>query len=194
MLEEYRRGAGGRGGMLEGYIGEVEVGGVGCWRSIGEVKVGGEDVGGSLVPSPSAPPVLIACSMQKRRGKAWGIFSCDTRHDRHMLSRGLTISRNGTDRNGPEHHTIPRNGHASSRRSSYTAQCAHENLLVGVRNEAAMMATVYSVCTTPLPISEVTKLLHDPPEEGISSLPPVKAKAGEIYLYKPRGDLHKGKE
>ena len=139
MLEEYRRGAGGRGGMLEGYIGEVEVGGVGCWRSIGEVKVGGEDVGGSLVPSPSAPPVLIACSMQKRRGKAWGIFSCDTRHDRHMLSRGLTISRNGTDRNGPEHHTIPRNGHASSRRSSYTAQCAHENLLVGVRNEAAMM-------------------------------------------------------
>ena len=55
------------------------------------------------------------------------------------------------------------------------------------------MATVYSVCTTPLPISEVTKLLQDPPEEGISSLPPVKAKAGEIYLYKPRGDLHKGK-
>ena len=64
---------------------------------------------------------------------------------------------------------------------------------VGVRNEAAMMATVYSVCTTPLPISEVTKLLQDPPEEGISSLPPVKAKAGEIYLYKPRDDLHKGK-
>ena len=38
------------------------------------------------------------------------------------------------------------------------------------------------VRTTPLPISEVTKLLQDPPEEGISSLPPVKAKAGEIYL------------
>ena len=30
---------------------------------------------------------LIACSMQKRRGKAWGIFSRDTRHDCHMSSR-----------------------------------------------------------------------------------------------------------
>ena len=30
---------------------------------------------------------LIACSMQKRRGKAWGIFTRDTRHDRHMSSR-----------------------------------------------------------------------------------------------------------
>ena len=30
---------------------------------------------------------LIACSMQKRRGEAWGIFSRDTRHDHHMSSR-----------------------------------------------------------------------------------------------------------
>jgi len=30
-----------------------------------------------------------------------------------------------------------------------------------------MMATVYRVCTTPLPISEAIKLLQDPPEEGI---------------------------
>ena len=29
---------------------------------------------------------LIACSMQNRRGKAWEIFSCDPRHDRHTLS------------------------------------------------------------------------------------------------------------
>ena len=36
MLEEYRRGVGGRGGMLEEYRR-----GVGCWRSIGEVQVGG---------------------------------------------------------------------------------------------------------------------------------------------------------
>jgi len=56
-----------------------------------------------------------------------------------------------------------------------------------------MMATVYRVCTTPLPISEANKLLQDPPEEGISSLPPAKAKAGEIYLYKPRNNLHKEK-
>ena len=56
-----------------------------------------------------------------------------------------------------------------------------------------MMATVYRVCTTPLPISEAIKLLQDPPEEGIFSLPPAKAKAGEIYIYKPRDKLHKGK-
>ena len=107
-----------------------------------------------------------------------------------MLAGGphYFTERNGPERTGTPHYSTERNGHASSRRSSYTAQCAHENLLVGVRNEAAMMATVYSVCTTPLPISEVTKLLQDPPEEGISRLPPVKAKAGEIYLYKPRGD------
>ena len=49
-----------------------------------------------------------------------------------------------------------------------------------------MMATVYRVCTTPLPISEAIILLQDPPEEGISSLPPAKAKAGEIYLQTKR--------
>jgi len=29
----------------------------------------------SLIPRPSTPPVLIACSMQKQREKIWGILS-----------------------------------------------------------------------------------------------------------------------
>ena len=46
--------------------------------------------GGQIVASfPGLPhlQLLIASSMQKRRGKAWGIFSRDTRHDRHTSSR-----------------------------------------------------------------------------------------------------------
>ena len=47
------------------------------------------------------------------------------------------------------------------------------------------MATVYKVCNIPLPISEVIKVFQDPPEEALSTLPPVKPKAGDIYIYKP---------
>jgi len=36
---------------------------------------------------------LIACSMQKRREKAWGISSCDPRHDRQMSSRLLSTAK-----------------------------------------------------------------------------------------------------
>ena len=42
-----------------------------------------------LASFPGLPhlKLLIASSMQKRRGKAWEIFSHDTQHDRHMSSR-----------------------------------------------------------------------------------------------------------
>ena len=36
---------------------------------------------------------LIACSMQKRREKAWGISSRDPRHDRQMSSRLLSTAK-----------------------------------------------------------------------------------------------------
>ena len=44
---------------------------------------------GGVASFPGLPhlQLLIASSMQKRRGKAWGIFSRDTRHDRHTSSR-----------------------------------------------------------------------------------------------------------
>ena len=44
--------------------------------------------GGWVASFPGLPhlQLLIASSMQKRRGKAWGIFSRDTRHDRHTSS------------------------------------------------------------------------------------------------------------
>ena len=44
--------------------------------------------------------------------------------------------------------------------------------------------TVYRVCATPLAVSEVVTLLQNPPEDGVSNLPPVTPKAGEIYIYR----------
>ena len=44
--------------------------------------------------------------------------------------------------------------------------------------------TVYRVCATPLAVSEVVTLLQSPPEDGVSNLPPVTPKAGEIYIYR----------
>ena len=42
--------------------------------------------------------------------------------------------------------------------------------------------TVFRVSTTPLAISEVVSILNNPPADGISTLPPVKPKAGR-YIY-----------
>ena len=43
---------------------------------------------------------------------------------------------------------------------------------------------VFRVSATPLAVSEVVQLLKNPPEDGVSTLPPAKPKAGEIYIYK----------
>ena len=43
---------------------------------------------------------------------------------------------------------------------------------------------VFRISATPLAVSEVVQLLKNPPEEAISTLPPAKPKAGEIYIYK----------
>ena len=52
--------------------------------------------------------------------------------------------------------------------------------------EVGMMSksVVFRVSATPLAVSEVVQLLKNPPEEAISTLPPAKPKAGEIYIYK----------
>ena len=44
--------------------------------------------------------------------------------------------------------------------------------------------TVYQVCATPLAVSEVVTLLQNPSDDGVSNLPPVTPKAGEIYIYR----------
>ena len=50
--------------------------------------------------------------------------------------------------------------------------------------EVGMMSKlVFRVSATPLAVSEVVQLLKNPPD-GISTLPPAKPKAGEIYIYK----------
>ena len=43
---------------------------------------------------------------------------------------------------------------------------------------------VFRVSATPLAVSEVVQLLKNPPEDGVSTLPPAKPKAGGIYIYK----------
>ena len=46
--------------------------------------------------------------------------------------------------------------------------------------------TVYRVCGTPLAVyrRSILALLQNPPEDGVSNLPPVTPKAGEIYIYR----------
>ena len=52
--------------------------------------------------------------------------------------------------------------------------------------EVRMMSklVVFHISVAPLAVSEVIQLLKNPPEEAISTLPPAKPKAGEIYIYK----------
>ena len=45
------------------------------------------------------------------------------------------------------------------------------------------MSAAFVSCT-PLEISEVACLLKNLPQEGICTLPPVKPKGGEVYVYR----------
>ena len=53
------------------------------------------------------------------------------------------------------------------------------------------MSTVLKVSVCPLAISTAVELLQNPPEDSVSTLPPVKPKAGEVYLYTPGKDVSK---
>ena len=52
--------------------------------------------------------------------------------------------------------------------------------------------TVFRVCSTPLGVSEVVSLLKNPLEDGVSTLPPAKSKAGEVYIYRSDKDTDQG--
>lgn len=54
------------------------------------------------------------------------------------------------------------------------------------------MATIFRVSVDPLTVSRVVDYLKDPKPEFINSLPPVKPKGGEIYLYQATEDANKG--
>ena len=54
------------------------------------------------------------------------------------------------------------------------------------------MATALQVSVAVLPLTKIVNLLENPPDDGISTLPPAKPKGGEVYLYKPRCDTEKG--
>ena len=62
--------------------------GIGHWWALG---IGGHWALGIVASFPGLLPLqfLIACSIQKRREKAWGISSRDPWHDRQMSSRLL---------------------------------------------------------------------------------------------------------
>ena len=47
------------------------------------------------------------------------------------------------------------------------------------------------VSACPLAISTAVELLQNPPEGTVSTLPPVKPKADEVYLYTPGKDVSK---
>lgn len=77
----------------------------------------------------------------------------------------------------------------------YTRAYAHALALVvkSTRGTAIMSKlAAYRVCSTPLGISEVVSLLKNPPEDGVSNLPPAKPKAGEIYIYSSKNDTEQG--
>ena len=48
--------------------------------------------------------------------------------------------------------------------------------------------SVFRVSSSPLAISDLVSLLKKPPEDGVSTLPPVKPKAGEVYSETPLND------
>ena len=50
------------------------------------------------------------------------------------------------------------------------------------------MSSCYRVSTNPLEISEVVKILQEPHENEFITLPPIKPKGGEIYLYQAGDD------
>ena len=50
----------------------------------------------------------------------------------------------------------------------------------------------FQVSATALPITRIADLLRNPPDDGVTTLPPVKPKGGEIYIYKPKCDTEKG--
>ena len=47
---------------------------------------------------------------------------------------------------------------------------------------------MWKICFSPLNVEIVVKLLQNPPQSSISTLPSVKPKAGEVYVYSDGGD------
>ena len=66
--------------------------------------------------------LLIASSMQKRMGKAWGIFSHDTRHDRHHRHASYQQSKTCTR---PILHSALATKMAQAPTESYTERMKH---------------------------------------------------------------------
>ena len=54
------------------------------------------------------------------------------------------------------------------------------------------MAKVFKVSASPLSLFEVVGYLANPPTEFLNPLPPVKPKAGEVFLYKASEEACKG--
>ena len=74
-------------------------------------------------------------------------------------------------------HIISRSGSGSD-----TCSCPSLTLRRTLR-VGKMSVQVFRTSTSPLPISEIIGVLRAPPEEKLSTLPPCKPKAGELYIY-----------
>jgi len=64
--------------------------------------------------------------------------------------------------------------------------------MINMRNYWWEMLKVYQVCKNPLSVSEVVEMLRNPSEDKVSSLPPVKPKAGEVFIFNYSNSLQKG--
>ena len=67
----------------------------------------------------------------------------------------------------------------------------YAKLVVERSKDERMSVQPFKVSSTPLSITEVVELLQNPPEDGLSTLPPAKPSAGEVYLYTHGDDTSK---
>ena len=51
------------------------------------------------------------------------------------------------------------------------------------------MATAMQISVAVLPLTKIVNLLENPPDDGITTLPPAKPQGGKVYIYKPRCDF-----
>ena len=119
------------------------------------------------------------------------LISSDQKPCRRQLNVkvwAVIIPRNGPERNGtvPSHYFTERiwNGLPTTHAPcSGLSQFDTSPPFVLSRLRVEMSVQVFQNSTSPLPISEIAGILRAPPEEKLSTLPPCRPKAGEIYIY-----------
>ena len=108
----------------------------------------------------------------------------------NMRWKAVIIPRNGPERNGtvPSHYFTERIWNGLQLRmlraqGSVSLTLHLRSFVLSRLRVEEMSVQVFQNSTSPLPISEIAGILRAPPEEKLSTLPPCRPKAGEIYIY-----------